>query len=92
MARTLSIMAVIMLWKDSPNVISISLSMKRKNISPSVRSFSHFRYSIAIMRYLVNKIAIIGIGFIDGLVQTSLIKFIKLNCIRIMKKTQKAYK
>ena len=33
MAHTLSIMAVMMIWKDSPNVISASSSVKKKKIA-----------------------------------------------------------
>ncbi len=40
MAHTLFIRAVVMIWNDSPNVISVNLSVKKKNIWPSVLSLA----------------------------------------------------
>ena len=48
-AHTLSIIAVKMIWKDSPNVMSASSFVKKKKISPSVRSSSLLRCSIAVI-------------------------------------------
>lgn len=56
-AHTLSSIAVMMILKDSLNVMSASSSDRKKKISPSVRSSSPLRFSTAIIRYLVKTIA-----------------------------------
>ena len=57
MAQILSIIAVMMIPKDSPKVMSANSSVKKKKISPRLRSSSFRRCSKAIMRYLVNTTA-----------------------------------